>query len=66
MGEHPRWADILPIQIQEEENLFKVVERVIDWYAAEGKPGERFGATIDRVGLVRLVQSLSDLKQSLE
>jgi dissimilatory sulfite reductase (desulfoviridin) alpha/beta subunit len=66
MGKHPRWADILPLQIQEEGNLFKVVERVIDWYAAEGRPGERFGATIDRVGLERLVQSLSDLKQSPE
>jgi dissimilatory sulfite reductase (desulfoviridin) alpha/beta subunit len=66
MGKHPRWADILPIQIQEEENLFKVVERVIDWFAAEGRPGERFGATIDRVGLGRLVESLSDFKQPAE
>ena len=64
MGKHPRWADMLPIQIHDENHLFKIVEAVIDWYAAEGKSGERFGATIDRVGLERLVQSLSDLKQS--
>jgi dissimilatory sulfite reductase (desulfoviridin) alpha/beta subunit len=66
MGKHPRWADMLPFQIQDENHLFKVVEDVIDWYAAEGKSGERFGATIDRVGLERLVQSLPDLKQSPE
>jgi dissimilatory sulfite reductase (desulfoviridin) alpha/beta subunit len=66
MGKHPRWADLLPIQIQDEDHLFKIVERVIEWYAAEGKPGERFGATIDRVGMERLVQSLSELEQSPE
>ena len=60
MGKHPRWADMLPIQIQDETHLFKVVEAVIDWYAAEGRPGERFGATIDRAGIERLVQFLPD------
>ena len=57
---------LLPIQIQDETHLFKVVETVIDWYAAEGRPGERFGATIDRVGMERLVQFLSDIKQPPE
>ncbi|MGA2797547.1 MAG: hypothetical protein ABSE63_08225 [Thermoguttaceae bacterium] len=60
MGKHPRWADLLPIQVQDETHLFKVVEAVIDWYAAEGRPGERFGATIERAGIERLVQYLSD------
>jgi len=51
MGKHPRWADILPMEIPTEELLFKTVESVIDWFAAEGTAGERFGSTIDRVGL---------------
>jgi dissimilatory sulfite reductase (desulfoviridin) alpha/beta subunit len=55
MGKHPRWADILPLDIASEDQLFKMVEAVIDWFTAEGNPGERFGATIDRVGLERLV-----------
>jgi dissimilatory sulfite reductase (desulfoviridin) alpha/beta subunit len=55
MGKHPRWADQLPFQIQDEAHLFKVVDAVIDWFSTEGKPGERFGATIDRVGLDKLI-----------
>jgi dissimilatory sulfite reductase (desulfoviridin) alpha/beta subunit len=58
MGKHPRWADILPLDIANEDRLFEVVESVIDWFATEGTAGERFGATIDRVGLEKLVQHL--------
>jgi dissimilatory sulfite reductase (desulfoviridin) alpha/beta subunit len=61
MGKHPRLADILPVKIRDEAHLFDVVEAVIDFYAAEGKPAERFGATIDRIGLDRLVQFLLDV-----
>jgi dissimilatory sulfite reductase (desulfoviridin) alpha/beta subunit len=66
MGKHPRWADVLPLQIQEEVQLFGVFDHVIDWYAAEGKPGERFGATIDRIGIEQLVQSISGAKRTEE
>jgi anaerobic sulfite reductase subunit C len=59
MGKHPRWGDVLPLDIASEERLFEIVESVIDWFSAEGAAGERFGATIDRVGLDRLVQYLS-------
>jgi dissimilatory sulfite reductase (desulfoviridin) alpha/beta subunit len=58
MGKRPRWADPLPLEISSEERLFEVVTAVIDWFAAEATPGERFGATIDRVGLDRLVQHI--------
>ncbi len=30
----------------------------MDWFVAEGTAGERFGATIDRVGLDKLAQHL--------
>jgi dissimilatory sulfite reductase (desulfoviridin) alpha/beta subunit len=58
MGKQPRWADILPLDVASEERLFEVAESIIDWFAAEGTAGERLGATIDRVGLDRLVQHL--------
>jgi dissimilatory sulfite reductase (desulfoviridin) alpha/beta subunit len=61
MGKQPRWADPLPLEIADEEGLFRVVDAVIDWYAAEGQPGERFGATIDRVGLECLVRRLGEV-----
>ena len=59
MGKQPRWGDTLPIEIPDEERLFAIVDRVIDWFVAHGNPGERFGATIDRVGLDVLIQDLN-------
>ena len=58
MGKHPRWADILPLDIASADRLFEIVESVIDWFVDEGTAGERFGVTIDRVGLEKLVQHL--------
>jgi dissimilatory sulfite reductase (desulfoviridin) alpha/beta subunit len=62
MGKHPRPADKLPLEFDGEDRLFRAVESVIDWFAAEGVAGERFGATIDRVGREKLVQHLTSLK----
>jgi dissimilatory sulfite reductase (desulfoviridin) alpha/beta subunit len=61
MGKQPRWADALPLDIRDEDRLFAVVDAVIDWFAAEGQLGERFGSTIDRVGLSVLVERLQRL-----
>jgi dissimilatory sulfite reductase (desulfoviridin) alpha/beta subunit len=60
MGKQPRPADPLSLEISEEDHLFRVVESAIDWYAANGSGGERFGTTIDRVGLDSLVKHLGD------
>jgi dissimilatory sulfite reductase (desulfoviridin) alpha/beta subunit len=62
MGKHPRWADRLPLEVRDEAHLLKVIEAVINWYAAEGKERERFGATIERVGLDQLVQHVSGVQ----
>ena len=62
MGKRPRWADPLPLEIAGEEQLLRIVGSVIDWFAAVGTAGERFGATIDRVGLDKLVEHLSGLR----
>jgi dissimilatory sulfite reductase (desulfoviridin) alpha/beta subunit len=58
MGKQPRWADLLPLEISSEDHLFRLVDAVIDWYAAQGQPSERFGATIERVGLEHLIRHL--------
>jgi dissimilatory sulfite reductase (desulfoviridin) alpha/beta subunit len=58
MGLEPRWGDQLPLTIRDESQLFVVVDSVIDWFAAHGQPGERFGATIERVGLEKLIEYL--------
>ncbi len=58
VGKQPRWADQLPNVILTEEELLDTVGKIIDWYAANGEDRERFGATIDRVGLDRLIASL--------
>jgi dissimilatory sulfite reductase (desulfoviridin) alpha/beta subunit len=64
MGKQPRWADALPLEISDETRLFQVVDSAIDWYAAQGKDRERFGSTIDRVGLDQLVGHLSAIVKS--
>jgi dissimilatory sulfite reductase (desulfoviridin) alpha/beta subunit len=56
MGRHPRFADLLPIEIRDESQLLNIVEATIDWFATQGGSGERFGSTIHRVGLRELVQ----------
>lgn len=58
MGKHPRCADRLPFDISDEDHLLRAANVVIDWYAARGNAGERFGATLDRVGLASLVARL--------
>lgn len=41
------------------EELFTVIEEAMEWYRANGQQKERFGATIDRVGMERLEQALN-------
>jgi dissimilatory sulfite reductase (desulfoviridin) alpha/beta subunit len=57
MGKQPRWADVLPLDIPDEAALFRVVQAAIDWFAANGNPGERFGSAIDRLGLESLTHA---------
>lgn len=61
MGRKPRPADRLPQTAESEEQVLNAIERTILWYRENGKPKERFGITIDRVGLQSLVGYLKDL-----
>lgn len=58
MGKFPRLGDRLPVEVVDEEHLLRLVETVIEWYAEHGKAGERFGATLEAVGLPSLVDRL--------
>jgi thiamine biosynthesis protein ThiS len=40
------------------EDLIKTIERVKSWYNAHGQPGERFGATLNRVGFDRFAADI--------
>ncbi|NQT20551.1 MAG: 4Fe-4S dicluster domain-containing protein [Planctomycetes bacterium] len=59
MGKRPRFGDRLSIQISDEDHLLRLLDEVIEWYAANGNKGERFGETIDRVGLDKLAAALA-------
>ena len=58
MGKRPRFGDRLSIEISGEDHLLRVLDEVIEWYAANGNKGERSGETIDRVGLDALTAAL--------
>ena len=55
MGRQPRPADRLALEPSDEETLLRLIEAVMQWYADHGETRERFGTTIDRVGLQGLV-----------
>lgn len=58
MGRSCRLGDELDATFPADETILAVVDSVLDWYAAQGQPKERFGATIDRVGLDSLTATL--------
>jgi dissimilatory sulfite reductase (desulfoviridin) alpha/beta subunit len=58
MGRTCRLGDELGASYPAGAELLAVIDAVIDWYATHGQSKERFGATIDRVGLDSLTQSL--------
>jgi dissimilatory sulfite reductase (desulfoviridin) alpha/beta subunit len=58
MGKRPRLGDRLPIEIRDEEHLLEIVDKTINWYGEHGEKGERFGDTLDRLGVDLLAESL--------
>lgn len=49
-GYNPRQADIVAVDISEEEAL-SMVDTIFDFYTANGEAGEKLGHFIDRIGL---------------
>jgi dissimilatory sulfite reductase (desulfoviridin) alpha/beta subunit len=64
MGKAPRFADRLPGTIATESQLLSTVVAVLDWYAANGNPGERFGSVIDRRGMAAFLAEFEHMANS--
>jgi dissimilatory sulfite reductase (desulfoviridin) alpha/beta subunit len=62
MGKKPRFADVLPFIVEKEEELFNIFEKTMDFYKKYGNNRERFGDTLDRVGLDKLLLYIQDEK----
>jgi len=57
-GKTPRWADRLPFIVKDKTALWKLLGAIIGWFEQHGNPKVRFGATIERIGLHRLLDDL--------
>ena len=58
MGRTPRLADRVDGLIESTEELYSLIERAFSYYRRNGRPKERFGRTIDRMGLAAVVQEI--------
>ena len=58
LGKKPRLGTRAKALIETKEELLALIRRAFDWYLAHGKKKERFGHTIDRIGLE---QSLAEI-----
>jgi dissimilatory sulfite reductase (desulfoviridin) alpha/beta subunit len=63
MGKNPRLANQLPFNIATESLLLSILEATLNWYIANGRDKERFGSTLDRLGIDRFV---ADIELSLQ
>ncbi|MDR2642880.1 MAG: hypothetical protein LBC74_08800 [Planctomycetaceae bacterium] len=61
-GKTPRWGDRLSFDIKEKSKLFNIIDAIIKWYENNGNDKERFGTTIERVGLTNLLEYLKSLQ----
>lgn len=59
MGKTPRLADRLDGVVESPEELYALVERAFAFYRENGRPKERFGRTIDRIGLEVVLQEIA-------
>ena len=51
MGKVPRLATRLPGLIESKEQLYRLIDAIIEYYRRNGRKKERFGHTIDRIGV---------------
>ncbi|MBI2874418.1 MAG: 4Fe-4S dicluster domain-containing protein [Firmicutes bacterium] len=59
-GKHPHVAYPLA-EFVPDDQVFTVLEKVMEWYRANGKERERIGVTIDRVGINSLRRALAEV-----
>lgn len=58
MGKIPRLATRLGGLIETRERLFELIERAIEYYRRNGRKRERFGHTIDRIGVETVTREI--------
>jgi dissimilatory sulfite reductase (desulfoviridin) alpha/beta subunit len=46
----------MPSILADEESVLAFIEKVLDFYRANGLPGERFCKTLDRLGFERALE----------
>ncbi|MDR1491767.1 MAG: hypothetical protein LBT05_03475 [Planctomycetaceae bacterium] len=63
-GKTPRWGDRFPFVIRDKTVLFRLVDATIQWYTKHGNEKERFGTTIERVGLSQFVAEMMQIIES--
>ena len=51
MGKRPRLGTRAQLLVESKEELLGAVRKAFDWYAAQGRKKERFGHTLDRIGV---------------
>jgi dissimilatory sulfite reductase (desulfoviridin) alpha/beta subunit len=59
MGKTPRLATRIDMLIESEAELFARVDRAFGYYREHGRPKERFGHMIDRIGLETVMQEIA-------
>ena len=57
MGRKPRHG-IKLIELADEEELFSILEKTVEFYRKYGLDGERLGELLDRLGIERYLASL--------
>ena len=60
MGKIPRLATQVPGLIESKEALYALIDRAIEYYRSNGRKKERFGHMIDRVGVDKVLQEITD------
>ena len=58
MGKTPRLATRLPGIIESKDELYSLIDRAIEYYRRNGRKRERFGHTIDRIGVKKVKEEI--------
>jgi len=58
MGKKPRLGTKAKVLIGSQEELLRYIRQAFDFYLAHGKKKERFGHTIDRIGVDRVFSEI--------
>jgi anaerobic sulfite reductase subunit C len=58
MGKVPRLATRLPGLIESKDELYRLIDRTIEYYRNNGRKKERFGHTIERIGVEKVKEEI--------